>query len=142
MIRPWEKGDIPFIAEAEKECFPDPWSEKMIEATFSSRSFIGFVFEENGELVGCIGADYVFETADILLVATREKFRKKGVATSLFLAALGELKKREVERVLLEVRRDNAPAIACYEKIGFSKIGERENYYGSGVDAIIMEKKL
>lgn len=114
----------------------------MLAATFSSANFVGYVYETDGEIIGYIGADRVFETADILLVATNASRRREGIATSLMNAVFKALKEEGTERALLEVRRENAAAISLYEKCGFYPIGERKGYYGSGADAIIMEKKL
>jgi len=40
----------------------------------------------------------------------------------------------------LEVRRENAEAIALYRSFGFTERGVRRNYYGRGQDAIIMSR--
>lgn len=43
--------------------------------------------------------------------------------------------------IYLEVRTDNAPAIALYESLGFSTVGLRKRYYRpSGADAFTMRR--
>ena len=43
--------------------------------------------------------------------------------------------------VFLEVRTDNAPAIALYESVGFVTMGVRKRYYRvSGADAYTMRR--
>ena len=42
----------------------------------------------------------------------------------------------------LEVRYDNAPAIALYEKCGFRQFGEHEDYYEDGATALRYKKAL
>ena len=46
----------------------------------------------------------------------------------------------------LEVAKDNAPALALYERFGFAKVGERSGYYrradGTRATAIVMRKAL
>jgi ribosomal-protein-alanine N-acetyltransferase len=43
---------------------------------------------------------------------------------------------------MLEVRKENFEAIALYESEGYEKIAERQDYYGPGIDAIVMRKEL
>lgn len=44
--------------------------------------------------------------------------------------------------IFLEVRTDNAPAIALYESEGFTKVGVRRHYYRvSGADAYTMKRE-
>lgn len=55
------------------------------------------------------------------------------------LTAMLEVADRVHAPVFLEVRTDNAPAIALYERTGFEITGTRRNYYQpSGADAYIM----
>ena len=48
--------------------------------------------------------------------------------------------------MFLEVAKDNAPALALYERFGFVQVGERAGYYrradGSRATAIVMRKSL
>ena len=44
--------------------------------------------------------------------------------------------------VLLEVEERNSPAIRLYEDLGFMVLARRRNYYGSGLDALVMELPL
>jgi ribosomal-protein-alanine N-acetyltransferase len=54
----------------------------------------------------------------------------------------GLLEFAEGGTVYLEVRTDNAPAIALYESFGFKAVGVRRRYYRvSGADAYTMRRK-
>ncbi len=44
--------------------------------------------------------------------------------------------------MLLEVRPDNASAIALYRRLGFSPVTTRRDYYGPGQDALVMLRTL
>ena len=47
------------------------------------------------------------------------------------------------ERITLEVRESNAPAIGLYQKLGFVEVGRRKNYYEKPrEDAILMDLNL
>ncbi|STZ13983.1 ribosomal-protein-alanine N-acetyltransferase [Moraxella caviae] len=90
----------------------------------------------------------VFEVAEVLRIGTHPDFQRQGVAVRLLdelFALCGA--SDECESVLLEVRADNAPAIALYERVGFGQIDVRKNYYrnangASGTDALIMQRSL
>ena len=43
---------------------------------------------------------------------------------------------------MLEVAVDNTDAISLYENLGYLQISTRSNYYGSGKDALVMQKEL
>lgn len=42
----------------------------------------------------------------------------------------------------LEVRTDNAPALALYRSTGFTVVGTRRRYYASGADAFTMRRPV
>ena len=83
----------------------------------------------------------MFTDCDVLLVAVAEKYRRQGIAKGLFGKLFDALVSDGGEKVFLEVRSRNRAARACYESLGFSEIGVRNNYYGDD-DAVIMEKDL
>lgn len=66
--------------------------------------------------------------AELLLIAVHPDARGQGVGSALLRAVIEGCRQRSVERVFLEVRACN-PAISLYERSGFSKVGERRNYY-------------
>lgn len=141
LAREWQIKDLGEIARIEKASFSDPWSTDMLLSSFNLPRFVGLVAEENGIVTGYIGSTFIFEDAEILLVAVDEKHRRKGVATALFTSLFKELKSRGAERVFLEVRKKNSAARALYSSLGFIATGERVSYYGDD-DAIVMEKSL
>ena len=44
--------------------------------------------------------------------------------------------------IMLEVATENTAAISLYENLGYSQISIRSNYYGSGRDALVMQKEI
>ena len=58
-------------------------------------------------------------------------------------ALLAAASARGATSVLLEVRSDNAPAIAFYRRHGFERIAVRRGYYQpEGADAWVMRRSL
>lgn len=141
-VRKWVREDCFAVSEIEKLCFSDPWTEEMVIGSFSDDYFLGYVAEAEGKIIGYAGLSVIFDTADVLLIAVREEYRRQGVAKTLLSRSLAEAKESGAERAMLEVDVKNAAAIGCYLGFGFEKIAERKNYYGAGKDAFIMEKRL
>ena len=142
IYRKWKFEDNIRIAEIEKDCFPDPWSNQMLADAFLSGNFSGLVAEENGEIAGFIAVKYCLDEGEINIVAVKEKYRRKGVASALMKKEEDLLKKTGVEKLYLEVRESNAAAQSLYEKLGYKYSGTRKNYYGGTENALIMSKVL
>ena len=130
------------VAELEKICFADPWSEKSIASELENPLSYWLVALEGSTVVGYAGSQTVLGETDMMNVAVRPECRRQGVAEALIAALIAGLKKRESHCLTLEVRDSNAPARALYEKLGFLEVGRRKNYYRNpGEDALILRKE-
>ena len=138
-----DETHVAAIAALEKLCFSDPWSEKSIAYELTSRLCYWLVALEDGEVVGYIGSQSVLGEADMMNVAVHPNHRRKGIAEALVNALSADLKARDNVCLTLEVRDSNGPAIALYEKLGFTQVGLRKNYYRNPKeDARILRKTL
>ena len=142
IAREWTKSDISQIAEIEKRCFSDPWSEQAFESGMNSPFFYGILFEEGGQVCAYACEMVIFEDAEILNVAVVPSFRRRGLGKELMLSLENYAKNKGAERLLLEVREGNIPARGLYEKQGFEAYGVRKNYYEDGENAVVMQKKI
>lgn len=139
-MREMSLEDIPQAVFIEKECFSQPWSAKSFEDSLGRTDTVFLVCEEDGMVVGYIGMYISFEEADITNVAVLPAYRKRGCGRTLVLAAIAFAKKKQAEKIFLEVRVSNLPAISLYETLGFHNIGIRKNFYEyPHEDAYIMQ---
>ena len=130
------------IAELEKICFSDPWSERSIASELDNKLAFWLVATEGERVAGYIGSQTVMDETDMMNVAVHPDFRRRGIAEVLVNGLVEELKNKGSHCLTLEVRASNAPAIALYEKLGFSEIGRRKNYYRNPrEDALILRKE-
>ena len=130
------------VAELEKICFSDPWSENSVASELNNKLAFWLVAEEEGRLAGYVGSQTVCNETDMMNVAVHPDFRRRGIAEALVNALVEELKGMESHCLTLEVRASNTPAIALYEKLGFAEIGRRKNYYRNPrEDALILRKE-
>ena len=131
------------VAELEKICFSDPWSENSVASELKNPLSCWLVAEEDGVAAGYIGSQTVMDESDMMNVAVHPDHRRKGVAESLVNELIEALKKRGSRCLTLEVRASNEPAKALYEKLGFVQVGLRRNYYRNPKeDALILRKEF
>lgn len=142
LIREWLAEDNQGVTELEQECFLFPWNYEMVKETQSQSSFLGFVAEDNGQLIGYVGAIFCFNQADIALVAVKPELRRQGIAQMLINRLIEGLLIKNVDELFLEVRVSNTPARALYKKMGFEEVGIRKKYYEDTEDAIVMLKEI
>ena len=142
MILKMAEQHIAQVAELEKICFADPWSEKSVASELTNPLALWLVAEEAGKVAGYIGSQTVVGESDMMNVAVHPDFRRRGIAESLVVSLVEELKKLESHCLTLEVRASNDPAKALYEKLGFHQVGCRKNYYRNPrEDALILRKE-
>ena len=133
---------VPQVAELEKICFADPWSEKSVASELDNRWALWLVAVEEERVAGYIGSQTSIDETDVMNVAVHPDFRRRGIAESLIIRLVDELKMRGSHAFMLEVRASNTPAIALYEKLGFRQVGCRKNYYRNPKeDALILRKE-
>jgi ribosomal protein S18 acetylase RimI-like enzyme len=66
----------------------------------------------------------------------------RGIGALLLSAIESTARQRRVRQLRLEVRKDNRRAIRLYEGSGYRRIGERPEYYGDGMTALLYARDL
>ena len=142
MIVKMNEGHVSQVAQLEKICFSDPWSENSVASELKNKLALWLVAEEEGRVAGYIGSQTCGDESDVMNVAVHPDFRRKGIAEALVNVLVEELKAMGSHCLTLEVRASNDPAIALYEKLDFHEIGRRKNYYRNPrEDALILRKE-
>ena len=127
------------LAEIERECFAHPLEETQIRSLLGDEKNIFLAAREGGLLTGSVWVQTVLDEGYIGNVAVRPAFRRRGLADALLNALHGLGRERGLSFLTLEVRAGNAPAIALYEKNGYTRVGRRPGYYDHPKeDAILM----
>ena len=141
-VRAIVKQDVETLAGMEEACFVEFWSQGQIAGSIARADFCGVIAEDNGRAVGYILGTCLLEDAEIARIAVIEDYRKQGVGKSLMDGFCTIVKEKGAEKVFLEVRKSNFPAVSLYEKCGFSPTRVRERYYLDGEDALEMKINL
>lgn len=143
IIRFMKEEDVKGVAEVEKECFSSPWSEKSLSEELENPQASFLVATVGEEIAAYMGTISVYGECSVTNIAVKEKYRGRGIASSLLQRAILNSLYIGDEFITLEVRKSNAPAISLYEKFGFQKMGERKNFYRLPTeDAYIYNKYL
>ncbi len=133
---------VPQIAELEKLCFSMPWSENSIAGEMNNALALWIVAIDGDKVAGYIGSQAVMGEADMMNVAVLPEYRRCGIGRELVTKLVEALKEKGNYCLTLEVRVSNEPAIRMYEALGFTKIGQRPNYYAKPrEDALILRKE-
>jgi ribosomal-protein-alanine N-acetyltransferase len=82
------------------------------------------------------------DVAELQRIAVDPGHRRDGVATRLLDEVVRLARADGAARVLLEVREDNAGALAFYGATGFAEIARRPRYYRDGATALVLELPL
>jgi len=101
-----------------------------------------WVAEIDGVLAGHAVVSVVAEIAELQRISVDATHRRAGVASALLAAVERLAVEQGAERVLLEVREDNAAARSFYVARGYSTLDRRPRYYADGATAEIMVKDL
>ena len=139
--------DVPVLTSLERTMFPDyPWSQAQFKEEIagigSTRQF--FLALNNGSIIGYAGIMVVAPgvPADLLTIAVLPDFRGQGIAQAMLAELEAWAKSKGAPEIILEVDTNNEGAIRLYDFARYEKISTRKNYYGLGIDALIMRKEL
>ena len=141
-MEPMNASHVSQIAQLEKRCFSDPWSEKSIASELENPLSLWLVAVEAGEVVGYVGSQTVLGETDMMNLAVAPEARRQGTGRALVLALVEALTEKGSRSLMLEVRVSNIPAQKLYESLGFSQVGRRPKYYvNPREDALILRKE-
>jgi ribosomal-protein-alanine N-acetyltransferase len=138
-------ADAARCAELEAVLFPgdDPWPTVAFVRELAADHNYYVAARDDDTLVGYGGISRLGRTPpfeyEIHTIGVDPAYQGRGIGRRM-LDALLTIAADSV--VHLEVRTDNAPAIALYRSVGFTKVGLRKRYYRiSGADAYTMRRE-
>ena len=129
------------IYTLETACFSDPWSITAVENQLNSENSVWLIIEEKNVPCGYALGSIVCGEAELYRIAVSPDFRRKGLGEAILSDFIEKCRQLDGEKIFLEVRSRNIPAISLYKKAGFEEISVRKGYYGDD-DAVIFAKIL
>ena len=138
-VRPMRWPDIEAVHRLEAELFTvDPWSIEQFWSELAQPTRAYAVAVDGERVIGYAGAFLLAPDSDVQTIAVSPRDQGRGVGAVLLTWLIDRAVAEGCRQMLLEVRSDNSPAIAMYERFGFERISVRRDYYERGVDAVIM----
>lgn len=138
------EGDLPAVGALETRAYPFPWSPGIFRDCLRA-GYACWVIEDAGAIAGYAILSAAAGEAHLLNLCIAPERQSAGLGTRLLSGMLAVARGLRVQRVFLEVRPSNAPALALYDRAGFNEIGRRPGYYPAHrgrEDAIVLALEL
>ena len=119
------------------------WSKSQWERelTDPKRICLGIIELQTKKLLGLCSAWLVIDELHITFIAVHPMHKRKGLGKFLLSDLIKRSKSLQTNQIYLEVKKNNEPAKAFYESMGFKTVGNRSNFYKDGSDALILNKE-
>ena len=127
------------IVALEAACFEGgAWTAEQVAGSLGSPGAVAVTVGPDAYAFG----KRVLDEVELYRIGVRPLARRRGLGTRV-LSSFEESARSQGATVLhLEVRADNAPAIALYARHGLQECGRRPRYYSDGCDAVWMSVSL
>lgn len=128
VIRAMHQSDIASVATIEAETYEFPWSLSIFRDCLLA-GYVSFVLDLDDEVVGYGIMSVAAYEAHLLNICVIESLHRQGLGRRLLSEMLERARALHTERIFLEVRPSNEPALALYHAMGFQTLGVRQDYY-------------
>ncbi|MHC1654835.1 ribosomal protein S18-alanine N-acetyltransferase [Stenotrophomonas maltophilia] len=143
-LRALRETDLNAVMEIELRGYPFPWTRGIFVDCLRA-GYPGLAMERDGQLIGYGVLSIAADEAHVLNVCIDPSTQSRGLGRQLLRALVQLARDRGAQRVFLEVRPSNTPALALYHSEGFNEIGRRPRYYPAAhgrEDALVMAIEL
>ena len=143
-LRALRESDLNAVMAIELRGYPFPWTRGIFIDCLRA-GYPGLAMERDGLLVGYGVLSIAADEAHVLNICIDRLAQSRGLGRQLLRALVQLAADRGAQRVFLEVRPSNTPALALYHSEGFNEIGRRPRYYPAAQgreDAVVMAIEL
>lgn len=139
-VTPMRRRHLRSVLRIEHQAVHKGWSLGLFMSELArDEGRVYLVAKVGSTVVGFVGLLFAGTDGHITTISVDPGWQGRQVGTRLMLVVTRQAVESGAEALTLEVRADNAPAIALYRRFGFSPAGVRKNYYAElGEDALIM----
>jgi ribosomal-protein-alanine N-acetyltransferase len=144
ILRDMTEADLDGVLRIEREVHVHPWTLGNFSDALRSK-YECKVYEKDGIMLGYAVLMLAVDEAELLDIAIGAQHQRQGWGRKLLEEMMALARRRDMRRMVLEVRASNAVAIGLYRRAGFADIGLRRDYYPAEhgrEDAILMGREL
>jgi len=125
------------------------WNQNQIISQFSKNVDYSMGIFDKNELIAFIIGDLIFiekvSEYEILFIYVKKNYRNQGLASHLLKILYHQKKIKNLNKIFLEVAKDNKKALKLYQSHNFKLLNIRKNYYqidNNQIDALCFVKTL
>lgn len=120
------------LSEFSAQFFDEIWSTSSFESEIKKpNSAVFCAVNDNDEICGVACIENQYGDGYLHNIAVNTALRKQGIGKILTDKCADFIKSNGVNKIFLEVRVSNIPAIKLYEKIGFKIVATRKGFYSN-----------
>ncbi len=139
--RTMRSSDLDLVVQNEVAAYEHPWTKRIFIDCLRA-GYQCWVLANKHKIIAHGVMSVAIGECHLLTLCVHPDYQRLGYGRKLFLLLLDRAHKLEASECFLEVRASNESAINLYRSLGFTRIGERKNYYpgadpqaGSDTDA-------
>lgn len=152
-VRTMRASDLDLVVENEIAAYTHPWSKRIFIDCLRA-GYQCWVLANKQQIIAHGVMSVAVGECHLLTLCVQPEFQRQGHGRKLFKLLLARAEKLEAKVCFLEVRDSNESALILYRTMGFTKIGERKNYYPADEgregktgregreDAVVMSREL
>ena len=143
VIRKMTTQDLEWMEEAERRCFSEPWSLRLLEEMLDGQLDEAWILEtETGEPAAYANFRFLSGEGELMRIAVLPEYRGRGYSRKLMERLEESARAAGAQELTLEVRESNEAALHLYKSCGFRVEAVRKDYYRNPKEnALILWKR-
>lgn len=144
-LRPATLDDLEKMVQIETQVHVAPWTLEHFRSELEkpySQVLVLTDDETDTEIAAYIVIWFMFDECQILNIVVDTPHRGLGFGKMMIRKAVSLAGNRGIQKLSLEVRKSNLPAIQLYQAVGFVILHVRKSFYSNGEDAYLMSLSL
>ena len=129
IIEVLDANNVLSVQDIQKNCDEPVWATSSLLHLLNKGSGYGYILKYLNNSIGYILLRSLDNEEEVLSLGVLKSKRRKGIASKLFYEFEKGAIRNNVQRIILEVRVENYPAICFYEFLGLKKIKVLKDYY-------------